>query len=110
ENLQAVMACAEAVRIGKCNTKLAAYFAMVFHHAVQLASDVLSRHLHARQQAHNRFLQRRVVHRKHSRSKNGQKRQCNALLCQILRSIAYAIHFLTFQSTYRASWSKSSPM
>ena len=57
-----MVAHAQGVGVGKGQAELAADLAMVLDDDVQLAADVLGGRLHARQQAMNRFLERRIEH------------------------------------------------
>ena len=63
EDLQAVVTHAERISIGESEAELAANLAVILDDAVQLAADVLGRHLHAGKKARHGFLQRGILHR-----------------------------------------------
>src|SRR5579871_334631 len=62
QNLQAVMAHAQCIGVGEGQAELAADLAVVLDDAIQLAAHVLGRHLDARQDTGDGFLQGRIEH------------------------------------------------
>ena len=61
ENLQAVMAHADRVGVGKRQADPAANLAMILDHRVQLAAQILGRHLHPRQDVAGQIVFKRLV-------------------------------------------------
>ena len=62
KHLQTVMARAQRIGVGERQAEFAAHLAMILDDAVEFAADVLGRHLHARQDAVNGLLERRIHH------------------------------------------------
>ena len=62
QHLQAVMAHAERVGVGKRQAQPAAHLAMILDDAVEFAAEILGRRLHARQDSHDGVFQGRVAH------------------------------------------------
>src|SRR5581483_10282652 len=62
EHLQAVMAHAQRVRVGKGEAQLAANVAMVLGDTVEFAAKVLRRRLHARQERQDGVFERAIEH------------------------------------------------
>ena len=61
ENLQAMMAHADRVGVGKRQAEPAADVAMILDHRVQLAPQILGRHLHPRQDVTDEIVFERLI-------------------------------------------------